>query len=131
VFGSQPSAAASNMFGSTSQQQSGSFGAVSQPGTPSNNSLFGAAAAPTPSGSSIFGSAPGGMFGSAAPTDQSSSAFSFGQAVGTPTSNAFGASAGGMFGAAASGGDNPFAAGAGDFGQSAPKRKILKAARRT
>ena len=120
IFGSsnpQPSnvfggAATANPFGSAAPANP--FGGpTSQPSTPSN--LFGAGSAPTPSGSSIFGNggaSSGSIFGSGG--DQSSSAFSFGAAAaGTPTS------------------DNPFAASGDDFGKGAPKRKILKAARRT
>ncbi len=106
----QAAAGVGSIFGGQDQQQPSSiFG--QQPGTPSN-SLFGAAAAPTPTGSSIFGSAQpasGSMFGA---SGESSGTFSFGGQpnVGTPT-----------------GGQNPFAASAGEFGG----RKILKAARRT
>ena len=122
IFGSSAPSQSSNVFGASQASAGGMFGQPqplgaaggtpfgSQPNTPSN--LFGAGSASTPSGTSIFGNAnSGSMFGSA---EQSSSAFSFGASAGAPT-----------------GGDNPFAASGDEFGKAAPKRKILKAARRT
>ena len=134
-----------SIFGSTTttpaEPQTSIFGssAVAHPTTPSSG-LFGTAPAPAPLGSSIFGGQ----------QQSSSSAFSFGAASGTPTgaANPYGSSGtptgsafGGanIFGAPAGTGastptasDNPFAASGDEFNKSsAPKRKILKAARRT
>lgn len=143
MFGSlEPTAAPSgaSIFGSTAPSGSSLFGSTSSavaPASPfgappaaNSSSIFGSA--PTPSANNLFGAQPSSntsIFGSA-PTPSDNVFGSTGIAPASP----FGVPTGGIFGAPSPaptpGGDNPFAASSEDFKSGAPKRKILKAARR-